>query len=121
VKEAMIDSIEIGSITPLHEARSRRHLQSLTDTMKENGWRGRPLLVIERRSDYLAWTGSHRLAAAKLAGLRSVPCYVLREAELTSRGFDAEHGHVEDYERLKILREIGDETAISIMWQENRA
>jgi hypothetical protein len=88
--------------------------------MKDNGWRGRPLLVIERKSDYLAWTGSHRLAAAKLAGLDSVPCYVLSETELTSRGFDAELGHVEDRERLEILRKVGDETALHIMWQENR-
>jgi ParB-like chromosome segregation protein Spo0J len=116
----MIESVDIDNLTPLHEPRSARHLRNLAKDMKENGWCGRPLLVIERETDFLAWTGSHRIAAAKRAGLTSVPCYVLQESELTSRGFDAEFGHVEDYERLAILKTIGDETAFHIMWQENR-
>lgn len=115
----MVRSLDIENITPLHEARSQRHLRDLTADMKENGWRERPLLVIERDTDFVAWTGSHRLAAAKLAGLNQVPCYVLSESRLESQGYDAEQG-VEDWERLKILQELGDETALSIMWQENR-
>jgi len=88
--------------------------------MEENGWQGRPLLVIERQSDYLAWTGSHRLAAAAKAGLESVPCYVLHESRLQQHGFDAERGHALDYERMEILKKIGDEDALRIMWMENR-
>jgi hypothetical protein len=117
----VIQHIELDSITPLHKARSDHHLRELTNDMIENGWCGRPLLVIERDSDYLAWTGSHRIAAAKLAGLASIPCYVLPESALTTRGFDSERGHVEDRERVKILQEVGDETALHIMWQENRS
>lgn len=112
--------IAIEDLTPLHEPTSILELQNLTADMKENGWRGRPLLVIEREFDFLAWTGSHRIAAAKLAGLTSISCYVLQESELTLHGFEAARGHVMDYERLAILRKLGDEDAISIMWQENR-
>jgi hypothetical protein len=108
-------------ITPLHEARSHQHLGELTDDMESNGWTGRPLLVIERENDYLAWTGSHRIAAAKKAGIKQIPCYALSESELVAHGFDAVWGHVEDYERLEILREVGDEAAVAIMWQENRS
>jgi len=96
-------------------------LRSLATDMKENGWTERPLLVIERASDFLAWTGSHRIAAAKLAGLETVPCYVLQESELTSRGFEAQFGHVMDYERLEILKKVGDGDALHLMWQENRS
>jgi hypothetical protein len=117
----MIEYVKLENITPLHKPRSDRHLQDLTTEMKENGWKGRPLLVIERDSDYLAWTGSHRIAAAKQAGFTHVPCYVLPESKLNARGFDAEWGHVEDRERLEILRKVGDETAFHIMWQENRS
>jgi len=117
----MIESVGIENLTALHEPRSSRHLRNLAKDMKANGWCGRPLLVIERDSDFLAWTGSHRIAAARLAGLDFIPCYVLQESDLTSRGFDAERGHVEDYERLAILKAVGDETAIRIMWQENRS
>jgi len=117
----MIDSISIKEITPRHEALSRKHLKELADDMRENGWQGRPLLVIERDNDYLAWTGSHRIAAARDAGLNQIPCYVLSESKLIALGFEAERGHVEDRERLEILRKLGDEIAISIMWQENRS
>lgn len=117
----MSELIAVESITPLHEVRLPHHLRSLAADMKANGWNGRPLLVIEREEDFLAWTGSHRIAAAKLAGLADIPCYVLPESELIALGFDAVHGHVEDYERLEILRKVGDETAIHIMWQENRS
>jgi len=86
--------------------------------MKENGWQGRPLLVIEHKSDYLAWTGSHRQAAAKEAGLSLVPCYAIHERELLKRGFHPVNGHVMDYQRLEILKKIGDEAAIHLMWQE---
>ena len=90
--EPMIEYVELESVTPLHKPRSDRHLQNLTAEMKENGRKGRPLLVIERDSDYLAWTGSHRIAAARLAGLTSIPCYILPESKLTAVGFDAEWG-----------------------------
>lgn len=88
--------------------------------MKKNGWDGRPLLVIERENDYLAWTGTHRLAAAVAAELESVPCHVVCEEVLLRNGFDAERGHVFDHERLQILTKLGDETAIHLMWLENR-
>lgn len=117
----MIESLGLESITPLHPARQLGYVKNLAIDMKENGWKGRPLLVIERKDDYLAWTGSHRLVAAELAGLKSVPCYVLQETELTAKGFDAERGHVEDHERLEILKQIGNEEAFKLMWMENRA
>ncbi len=107
-------------ITSLHPARNKTLLNQLIADMLKNGWQSRPLLVIERESDYLAWTGSHRIAAAKIAELDHVPCYVLSEGELTSKGFDAERGHVEDHERLVILRKVGDAMAIRIMWQEGQ-
>jgi hypothetical protein len=117
----MSEAIELAIITPLHAPRSDRHLQELANDMKENGWRGRPVLVIERAADYLAWTGSHRIAAAEIAGLTSIPCYVVPESKLIAHGYDAEWGHVEDYERLAILQKVGDEEAISLMWLENRS
>jgi ParB-like chromosome segregation protein Spo0J len=116
----MIMAIDPAEITPLHEVRIESLLDGLTADMKENGWQGRPLLVIKRPSGFLAWTGSHRIAAAIKAGLAAVPCYVLEERKLIRRGFHATQGHVLDYERLEILRKIGDEQAIHLMWQEGQ-
>lgn len=112
--------IDPREIATLHGVRNRRLLRELTAGMKAEGWHGRPLLVVERANGYLAWTGSHRVNAALAAGLSNVPCYVLPESKLLKHGVDAEWGHVMDYERLEILRQIGDETATLIMWQEGR-
>jgi hypothetical protein len=55
----MITLIDPGEIQPLHDVVKVRQggLKGLVDDMKENGWQGRPLLVIESESGYLAWTG----------------------------------------------------------------
>ena len=116
----MITHLNPCDVKPLHEARQQRLLNELMADMLENGWQGRPLLVIERGADYLAWTGSHRIAAARQAGLSTVPCYVLDQRKLSRLGFDSESGHVMDYERLNILKRLGDETALHIMWEEGR-
>lgn len=116
----MSQLIPLASIKPLHEVRSRKLFEELAADMRENGWQGRPLLVIEREDDFVAWTGSHRIAAAIEAGLSDVPCHVVDERELLPHGVDAEWGHVEDCERLKVIRKIGDEDALHIMWQEGR-
>jgi ParB-like chromosome segregation protein Spo0J len=116
----MIESIDPEEINPLHEERYQTKLDELVDDMKENGWNGRPLLVIKRVSGgYQGWTGSHRIAAAREAELPVVPCYVVHERDLIERDLDPDW-HVEDYERLNILREFGDEEAISLMGLEGR-
>jgi hypothetical protein len=115
-----LTSIDPAEIEPLHEVPSQARLDALTAGMKENGWQGLPLLVIEGESGYLAWTGSHRIPAAIGAGLSLVPCYVIHEHELLRRGFDPVVGHVMDYERLQILKKIGDPVAIRIMRQEDQ-
>lgn len=69
-------------ITPLHPVRNKKLLNQLVADTLKNGWQGPRLLVIKRESDYLAWTGSDRIAAAKIAELDQVPCYVLPEGEL---------------------------------------
>jgi len=67
--------------------------------------------------------GSHRIAAAIKAGLESIPCYVISERRLRRLpgDVDAQFGHVDDSERLRIIRQTGDEGAIHLMWLEGRA
>jgi hypothetical protein len=109
---SLLTSIDPQEIEPLHGVRDQMLLDNLAAGMKQSRWQGRPLLVIER--------GSHRIAAAIEASLSLVPCYVIDERELIDRGFDPARGHVMDYERLQILKSVGDAGAISLMWQEGR-
>ena len=105
--------IDPWEIEPLHGPRLDYH--DLTDDMLANGWQGRPLLVIERDEDYLAWTGSHRIAAARDAELETIPCYVLAQAYVGDPSMPCE-----DWERLEIVCGLGDQDAIELMSQENK-
>jgi hypothetical protein len=50
--------------------------------MRRDGWQGRPLLIEEDLDGRLnAWTGSHRISAAREAGLVEVPCRVITRRE----------------------------------------
>ena len=77
------------------------------------------MLVIETAGGYVAWTGSPRIAAARVAELQKLPCLIVPEAELGPE-YSAKHGHVFDYDPLKILLEMGNEPAIKLMWFENK-
>ena len=79
------------------------------------------MLVIRRESGaHQAWTGSHRIGAARAAGLESIPAYVVRKSRIARFGVDAVYGHVEDYDRLELMRKVGGEDAVRLMWLEGR-
>lgn len=104
----------------LHEPRDQQLLISLERDMRRDGWSGRPLLVFEDDDGYVAWTGCHRIAAAIYAELSTVPCYVLDAAQLVPLGVSAGEGHASDHDRLEIIRQLGDDDAIQIMWAETQ-
>ena len=116
----MYEQIPPQDLNSLHEVREQEVFKELVVSMAENGWQGRPLLVIDCEDKYVAWTGSHRIAAARKVGLLEVPCYVVSERELVRHGV-AEWGHVDDSDRLSVIQKIGDEVALDLMWQEGQS
>lgn len=103
-----------------HEVTRKGLVKTLVADMKRFGWRGRPVLG-ERLPDgrVQAWTASHRIAAARKAGLRAVPVRFLdrdRVARaLTKAGYVV--GEVlllstppkwYDDDRARFLKEAGD-------------
>jgi hypothetical protein len=73
------------ALDTINEPFNEEHRQRLVASMRQSGWEGRELLVEEVRRygspQYFAWTGSHRVAAAIEAGLRTVPCRLLSAVE----------------------------------------
>jgi len=121
--------LPIERVNPLHEVRDEEKLASLTQKMQEHGWEGRPLLVEPFEDGYQAWTGSHRLAAAKQIGLDTVPAVVIdydKAVAVVKRwGYtpdELRHGIgdsiIEDEERYQLLCEAKDEPAARLMFQE---
>ena len=118
-----------GSISTVHGVTDQNKFNALVTSMKESGWVGRPVLVEEHGDGYQAWTGSHRIAAAKKAGVM-VPVVVMDSNAIQQylADNDAEPGSLFDYgasqaaldddEKLRLLEEFGDERAIALLREE---
>ena len=72
--------VSLMEINPPHEVRDCKKFDALVTSMEQDGWQGRPLLVIRKDGEYKAITGSHRYAAACDAGLEEVPCVIIDRA-----------------------------------------
>ena len=127
-----IETVNVIMNRPLHEA--------LVQKMKRDGWVGRRVLVEELirpngpgEPEYYAWTASHRLEAAREAGLKTVPCLIIEMAEgdeaFVRAGYSPYRDHfttwrecVEDsrldVSRLEALRKAGLDAAATLMEQE---
>lgn len=117
-------------------------IEELKQSIGENGWLGRRLLVEEvagpnRPTQYYAWTGCHRTEAALKAGLCTVPCLVIGSSEadnaFRSAGYDShEYGGIwrntivgvkgpGDRNKLAALEEVGLTEAAELMRDEIEA
>ena len=103
----------INQIDPPHEVNDAAKVAAIAADLEVNGWTGRPLLVLQVGDYYKALTGTHRLAAAKAAGLEDVPV-----VEVDAEAFYADHDLSDiwdDEVTLGILEEIEDSAAADLM------
>jgi len=63
---------EPRDLRPRHEVRDEDKVARLAQSMREDGWKGRPVLCWDEK----ALTGTHRIAAAERAGIM-VQCLVI--------------------------------------------
>lgn len=119
-------------VDPVNDIDQAR-VATLAASLRNVGWIGPEILVEETEHGFVAWTGSHRLAAAKIAGV-SVRCLVLGKTEARSafeatysRGYhrswrdavtDAEGPF--DQDRLRALRRVGLEEMADHLAEEVR-
>ena len=118
-----METVNPRQIIELHEVRDYDKLQGLVNSMQTEGWTGRPLLTFFNGKVDYAWTGSHRITAARIVDV-DVP--VLRiDEELVDDWLIDNDKSIEDllegdfYKRLSVLEEIGDLDAIELMHQED--
>lgn len=114
-------STRLASITPRHEVRDVAHRDAIAASMSEDGWIGRPLVVVDSGDGYLALTGSHRLAAARLAGLDEVPVLVAvlpDGAEVRGEDIRVRGCRLTDQEELLEMLRESDPDAAAVMAEE---
>lgn len=101
--------VDPSSLEPVNETIPEK-VQALAKLMKDRGWDGPPLIAVGDQ----ALTGSHRLAAAQLAGLETVPVIVIDGERFRiaaeSAGLVDGEGEVrlrDDEDTLIVLKKMG--------------
>lgn len=76
---ARLKTLSPSSIRPPHGYDLEGRLEALVKSMKKNGWKGQPLILMPKEGrKYQALTGSHRWEAAKRVGIK-IPVIILPE------------------------------------------
>lgn len=122
-----VNKISPKSLTPINET-DPVVVGKLSKSMQKRGWVGMPIIEIDNQ----AFTGSHRLEAALIAGLKTVPAISVDKGEFIQaakdagvldedQGWDDLHIASDDV-RLDIMKKLPDtpnnEAAIAIMETE---
>jgi len=111
------------AIEPPHGVRDQKKLDSLVESMKEKGWVGRPILAYDIGRGPEALTGSHRIQAARKAGIDEIPVvmvdneignYIDEAGESISEASYKDADEVSDF-----LRKFGDKDAADLMMLEH--
>ena len=77
-----------GRVRSFHRPVSDKKVGEYTASMTTDGWEGRALLVEELPAGgYQAWTGNHRIAAAKSAALHEIPVFLVDVEALLANGY----------------------------------
>jgi type I site-specific restriction-modification system R (restriction) subunit len=80
--------------------------------MSKSGWRGREILVIENEGSYQALTGSHRVYAAREAGI-NVKARIINTTRLTEDQINELIDARDDTDRLALLRYLKDSNGVT--------
>jgi hypothetical protein len=110
-----------SSVFPVHKVQDSKKFEAIYRDMVKNGWTGRPILAIENDGAAFALTGSHRIAAAKKAGIDIPVIYVdetAAQTELRDGTFLFDNIGAGDDRVADMLREAGDARAADLMEME---
>lgn len=101
------DTVSPYGITQVNATNADK-VNMIAQSMEENGYDGRPIVVMENADEYIGLTGSHRIDAAKKAGI-DVEVVSVENNDDTVRLLDAR----DDYELSDIAKELYDDGKIS--------
>ena len=101
------DSINPTFITPVNSTDIDK-VNEIAASMENEGYVGRPIVAMENGDEYIGLTGSHRLAAAKKAGI-DVEVITVENNDDTVKLLDAR----DDYELADVAEELYENGQIS--------
>ncbi len=107
-----IRSIDPNRIETINPITDRDKYKALVLDMSKSGWRGREILVIENEGSYQALTGSHRVYAAREAGI-NVKARIINTTRLTEDQINELIDARDDTDRLALLRYLKDSNGVT--------
>ena len=124
------DTVRASRLYTPHEVKDKAKFAKMVEDLEENGWQGRPVLAEKYGEDFQAWTGSHRIAAAKKAGV-DVPVVLIDGKKISrfqkSEGgegdellWDSDGKSRDDDDRVHLLKRV-DKRAAKLMQVEIEA
>lgn len=104
-----IDDLDPYEIQPLNAITDQSKYEKMVEDMETEGYKGAPIVAMENGNEgYIALTGSHRIYAARKAGI-DIPVVVIPQTEETVRILDDR----DDGDRAMTAEELFDDNHIS--------
>lgn len=104
-----IDDLDPYEIQPLNAITDQEKYEKMVEDMETEGYKGAPIVAMENGNEgYIALTGSHRIYAARKAGI-DIPVVVIPQTEETVRILDDR----DDGDRAMTAEELFDDNHIS--------
>lgn len=104
-----IDDLDPYEIQPLNAITDQAKYEKMVEDMETEGYKGAPIVAMENGNEgYIALTGSHRIYAARRAGI-DIPVVVIPQTEETVRILDDR----DDGDRAMTAEELFDNNHIS--------
>lgn len=104
-----IDDLDPYEIQPLNAITDQEKYEKMVEDMETEGYKGAPIVAMENGNEgYIALTGSHRIYAARKAGI-DIPVVVIPQTEETVRILDDR----DDGDRAITAEELFDDNHIS--------
>lgn len=103
------ETISPAKLRTIHRVNDAAKLERLVAAMQAEGWTGRPILAHQDCNGACAWTGVHRINAARLAGIDVPVVWITGDVERA--GDDC----FDDDDRMAELVAAEDADAIELM------
>jgi hypothetical protein len=110
----LIEKIYADEITPLNDITDDEKFNRIKEKMESEGWKGRPIVAIERGRGPEALTGSHRIHAATEIGLDDIPTVIVDASDVDSdileKLFDAD-----DWTKPEVAKQFMPKYAVDLL------
>lgn len=103
-----VENVRPGDVNPVNDVTNMNKMYAISEDMSTNGFQGEAILAYDAGGYYQAVTGSHRIYAAREAGLEKIPVHVMDTSKWSEEDIDEFNGLNEDEDRASFIQKMAD-------------